>query len=374
VDWSASLYCGITTEWDYQKRTVTLSMPGYVDAILRQLKHPHPKRPQYSPHPHVPITYGTQPQLADEPDDSAPLSPDDPIQPSRIIGKLLYYARAVDSTLGVALSALASEQNKPTQRTRRNIIHLLDYCATNPASKLPFHASRMILHLHSDAGYNNETQARSRSGGHLFLGNHPNSPDFFNGAILNPTHILKHVASSAADAEIGATFVNCREAIPIRITLEEMGYPQPPTPVTLDNTTAVGFANQTIKQRRTKAIDMRYYWLQDQEAHANFHFQWKPSAQNRADYFTKHHPPTHHRTVRSDYVYACHREPPARSDLADSTSRPLPLRGCANPIGLLQCYNVGKPVPRLRAGPPARACQSPTAVPLTRLHQSITSP
>jgi hypothetical protein len=80
--------------------------------------------------------------------------------------------------------------------------------------------------MHSDAGYNREKGARSRSGGHLYLGNQPGKPTINNGAILNPTHVLKHVASSAAEAEISAAFVNCKEAIPLRITLAEMGYPQ----------------------------------------------------------------------------------------------------------------------------------------------------
>ena len=37
--------------------------------------------------------------------------------------------------------------------------------------------------------------------------------------------------SSAAEAEIGALYINAREAIPQRQLLEEMGHPQPPTPI-----------------------------------------------------------------------------------------------------------------------------------------------
>jgi hypothetical protein len=40
-----------------------------------------------------------------------------------------------------------------------------------------------------------------------------------------------------------------------------MGHPQPSTPIQVDNTTAVGFANDTMKQKRPKAIDMRFYWV-----------------------------------------------------------------------------------------------------------------
>jgi hypothetical protein len=200
----------------------------------------------------------------------------------------------------------------------------------------------MILKIHSDAGYNNEPKARSRAGGHFFLGNRTGRTDIHNGAILNPTHILKHVASSAAEAEIGAAFVNFKEAIPIRITLEEMGHPQPPTPVTLDNTTAVGFANQKIKQRRTKAIDMRYYWLQDQDAQKHFNFRWEKGSDNLADYFTKHHPPAHHQQMRSQYVNMC----PSFTATSTETLRdhdtyvsPRPLRGCADPGSYQRTYD-----------------------------------
>ena len=56
----------------------------------------------------------------------------------------------------------------------------------------------------------------------------------------------------------------------IRTTLEELGHPQPPTPVQVDNTTAHGFVNDTIKIKRTKAIDMRYHWVVDRRKQGQF--------------------------------------------------------------------------------------------------------
>ena len=68
-----------------------------------------------------------------------------------------------------------------------------------------------------------------------------------NGAILTQCAILKCVAASAAEVELGALFLNAMEARIIRLTLKEMGHPQPPTPIHVDNTTAVGIVNGTIK-------------------------------------------------------------------------------------------------------------------------------
>jgi hypothetical protein len=42
--------------------------------------------------------------------------------------------------------------------------HLLDYCATHPEATVRFHASEMVLHIHSDASYQSEPKSRSRHG------------------------------------------------------------------------------------------------------------------------------------------------------------------------------------------------------------------
>ena len=80
-----------------------------------------------------------------------------------------------------------------------------------------------------------------------------------NGAIYVYSGILKFVVASAAEAELGALFVNCREGKTIRLILEELGHEQPPTPVHCDNSTAVGIANDTVKKHRSRAMEMRFF-------------------------------------------------------------------------------------------------------------------
>ena len=62
--------------------------------------------------------------------------------------------------------------------------------------------------------------------------------------------------SSAAEAELGALFINAKEAVYLRQILTEMGHPQPKTPIQTDNTTAEGVINNIIQPKRTKAMDM----------------------------------------------------------------------------------------------------------------------
>jgi hypothetical protein len=204
-----------------------------------------------------------------------------------VLGTLLYYVRAVDSTMLPAIGTLASQQANGTQATMRGITHLLTYCATHPNATVRFIASNMVLHVESDASYLSEAKARSRAAGYHYLSSTPMttpqssdpSPPH-NGAITIISQIMKEVLSSAAEAELAGLFHNCKEACAIRTTLEEMGYPQPPTPVVTDNSTAAGIANDTVKQRRSKAIDMRFYWVRDRVQNGQFVIYWQ-SQQSR---------------------------------------------------------------------------------------------
>ncbi len=72
--------------------------------------------------------------------------------------------------------------------------------------------------------------------------------------------------SSVAEAELGALYLNVREALYLRQILTEMGHPQPRTPIQTDNLTAKGVINNKIQPKRTKAMDMHFHWLRNREA------------------------------------------------------------------------------------------------------------
>jgi hypothetical protein len=79
----------------------------------------------------------------------------------------------------------------------------------------------MILYIHSDAYYLSEREAKSRAGGFFYMGNGANTATkLTNGAILIISTVLKHMMSSAAEAEIGAVFINAKEVAVLRTTLQ----------------------------------------------------------------------------------------------------------------------------------------------------------
>jgi hypothetical protein len=151
--------------------------------------------------------------------------------------------------------------------------------------------------------------------------------------------VLKHVMSSAAEAEIGAVFINAKEGAVLSTTLEELGHKQPPTPMETDNTTATEYSNGTIKQKRTKAMNMFFYWIKDRVKQGQFNVYWVLGYQNLADYFTKHHSLAHHKRMREIYIHA-DEQPINRKGIRDSA-----LRGCVNTSG-----KAGAQIPHLPLG------------------------
>jgi hypothetical protein len=114
---------------------------------------------------------------------------------------------------------------------------------------------------------------------------------------------MRNVLSTATKAEVGACFHNAQDACPLHVTLEEMKWPQPPTPIQVDNSCAHGIINDTVEQCRSKAIDMRFYWVRGCVRQGHFRVHWQPGKSNLANFFTKHHSPKPHCEMRSKYLH-----------------------------------------------------------------------
>jgi hypothetical protein len=60
--------------------------------------------------------------------------------------------------------------------------------------------------------------------------------------------------------------------------------------------------NGEVQSKQTKAMDMRFHWLQDQECQQQFRIYWRPGKVNYADYSTKHHPAPHHQNMCKEFL------------------------------------------------------------------------
>ena len=104
----------------------------------------------------------------------------------KIVGSMLYYTRAVDMMVLIALNSIDVEETKATEQTMAHCKQLLDYLSHNANAKIWFHASDMVLNIHSDASYLLEPKAWSHTCGHFFMGWTPKkvSPSIWMGCFM----------------------------------------------------------------------------------------------------------------------------------------------------------------------------------------------
>ena len=134
--------------------------------------------------------------------------------------------------------------------------------------------------------------------------------------------------ASTTEAKVGALFYNAQDGTMLRTTLEELGHPQPATPIQTDNAVADGTVNNRVKQQQLKAIDMHFYWVHDRVCQGQFRIHWRKGSENLADYFTKHHTPAHHQTMRPIYLQQ-KRTPDHMTIPCEGVLMPLPTTSSA---------------------------------------------
>ena len=127
----------------------------------------------------------------------------------------------------------------------------------------------------------------------------------------------------------------------LQITLAEMGHPQPATPIQTDNSNATGIANGTVYQRKSKAMDMRFYWVQDRVRQKHFIVYWRPGSQNLAAYFTKHFPAAHHQQIRPQYLHVDANTIVIAPSLIAQTIAQVTVRVCSSSSGLHRSIGPG---------------------------------
>jgi hypothetical protein len=236
-----------------------------------------------------------------------------------------------------ALNGISSKQAKATEQTNKQCKMLLDYAATYPNAKLHYYTSDMQLQVDSDDAYLVLPQAKSRYAGFFYLGTPHSTKGKLNGAILVPCKSIRSVVASAAEAETGGLFHNGQEAIIIKTSLEALDHPQNRIPIKTDNSTATGFIYDNIRQRKSKTWDMRWNWLRDKSVQEILKYYWDAGKNNWADYFTKHHAPSHHLLMRPNYILHGHNV--SNTNYGNILPPPSHVQGCVSPLTVRNGYH-----------------------------------
>ncbi len=278
-------FCGLHVHHDIDTHAYTISMPGAIDKMLKRFNmagkvQPHPygyQMPDYS-----------KKQTATPDDLSKPLTPLQRKELQEKLGVCRWIIDNVIPALTFALGRVACKVGNPTVQVLREVNRLIMHMAgtQNPAIKFK-PTQNMQLGVFSDASFSSEQRSRSRIGGVLFIGglNKDNEPE--TAAIQVISEVSNIVADSAAEAEYIAVHAVMKRAVHIRYILEDLGFAQDTTIHRCDNKCAVGLANKTTNDKRTKHIHRRIHWVQDQTELSIFNVIWEPGSTNIADFFTK---------------------------------------------------------------------------------------
>ena len=205
VDWEGAIFLGIHLKWNYERREVELSMPGYVW--------------------------------------KSDLTPDQVKYIQQTIGEFLYYSRAIDFTALAAIGLISSNiSTGQWEDINFRTNHFLDYMATHPDAKIIYKKSDMHLWTYTNASYLTEPKVRSRAGGYHEFSDKPKLPILADSPALMHNHPvlalckkMYAVMSSIQESETGSAFINARHTIPIHQTAIEMNHQQGPTPLQFDN-------------------------------------------------------------------------------------------------------------------------------------------
>ncbi len=147
-------------------------MPGYINKQLLKYEHLM-QRVQHCPYSPEPKKYRTKAQSPLPQDNSQKLTNKEIKQVQKIVGSILYYSRAVDMTVLMVSSSIASEQTKSPDRTLEKAYQVLDCLALHPDAVVRFRASDMVLNIDSDASYLSKPKVCSRACDHVFMGSVP---------------------------------------------------------------------------------------------------------------------------------------------------------------------------------------------------------
>ena len=90
-----------------------------------------------------------------------------------------------------------------------------------------------------------------------------------------------------------------------------------------------------MQMKQSKSWDIQLHWLRDEPNQDIFRVFWDKGPNNGADYFTKHHPTVHHRTIQTErnYVQDMHSDLRQKINLifSQKMSKNTSPQGCVNP-------------------------------------------
>jgi hypothetical protein len=303
INWKGDKYVGMDLKWDYNPENPTLEI-SCDQVIPDALKRFYPNQTlKGADTPGLDIKGWTL-----SPDNKVVIADDEEPIPmpektkfvQQFTGTLSHAARIVRHDLLPAVNEIASTQSAPTSKTMQQVEKLANYIARFPKGSVIYKTTEMILRAMYDSAL--RLHGKHKAGAILYHANKNDPPESIGNIIEVLCKLPPNVVASIAEGEYCSQFLTGQTAYWHRVILEQMGYPQPPTILYGDNTTAIGIANDSIKVKKSKAMDNKMHWIQDRTRLKDFSPTHIATELNSADYQTKNLSIKEHNRQVKNYI------------------------------------------------------------------------
>ena len=184
--------------------------------------------------------------------------------------------------IAYAVSCLGRFNSSPGPKHWAAVKHLLCYCKGTIDYKLHFNANSGIQPFTTfcNASHGDCPDSGWSTGGYL--------TPIGGGAIGWSSKLQSVVALSTTEAEYIAAVEAGKEILWMRNILDEMGYTcTAPSPMLIDNQSAVSVTKNPEHHGRMKHLDLSFYWLRDAVDEQKLVPQHIPGTEQVADILTK---------------------------------------------------------------------------------------
>jgi hypothetical protein len=235
-------------------------------------------------------------------------------------GTFSHLARTARPDIISQVNEISQTQANPTTLTHKQVYQLANYLARYPKASCIMTATDMQLRCHYDDAL--RPHARHKAAAVIYHANIKDAPE----TIGNVTEIMCKLpiscVASILEGEYCAGFLAGQIMYNHKVILEELGYPQTAIQFFGDNTTAVGITNDSMKIKKSKAVDKSFHWMRDKVRCGDYISSHIATTLNSSNIFTKSlAPKDHHREIKPFVRFA--KADPSNTSLKPSVARTL---------------------------------------------------
>jgi hypothetical protein len=197
------------------------------------------------------------------------------------VGSLLYLATGTRPDIAYAVSIAAQAVERPTMKDWCLVKRIMRYLKGTVDMGIVYHSSAQkgILKAYSDADFAGDLSSRKSTTGVMCT--------YMDGAVLWSSQKQRVVALSTTEAELIAACEAAKDVIWLTRMLTELTSLSAKPVVNVDNMSTIKLIKNATFHRRSKHIDVRFYFIREQVEQGNLDVEHVPGVDQLADILTK---------------------------------------------------------------------------------------